>query len=280
MSIFQGPKCFVLSLTSFFQNIKSAWWVWTTRARRRSSTSSWWTRWCTHRPPSAATWRRSSGTTSTSSCGTWGGRSHYELHGTLTTPTRSSSSWLWTPQIGRGWQSPRRSFTKCFNQTSCVKRQCWYLPTSRYFRDFCFLVLIVECKLQVFATFILIMWFHKRKGLFCSLVKHFMRKNNFMCYLILDHTARNWKFWSWRKYEYYPLNNTAALLGCRGMYDGSRNLEAVKSSESEESQVANPILLCAHRRGVMTLNWIIIDQYHLTLIVVISSFYVWWQTST
>ena len=49
-------------------------------------------------------------------------------------------------------------------------------------------------------------------------------------------------------------NTMLPFLGCWGLYDSSRNLDAVKSSKFEESPVANPVLLCAHRRRVMTFN--------------------------
>ena len=93
-----------------FQNTKSVLLDLTTRARQQYCTSSWWTRWSTRPPPSGATWRRSSGTTSTSSCGTSGARSLWGRPGTPTTPTRSSFSLWWTARTGRDSPSQRRNY--------------------------------------------------------------------------------------------------------------------------------------------------------------------------
>ena len=44
------------------------------------------------------------------------------------------------------------------------------------------------------------------------------------------------------------------IPGRGGLHDGGRDLEAAESPESAESQVADPVLLRAHRRGVMTFD--------------------------
>ena len=68
-------------------------------------------------------------------------------------------------------------------------------------------------------------------------------------------------------------NTMLPFLGCWGLYDCSRNLDAVKSSKFEESPVANPVLLCAHRRRVMTFNWRTLS-FHIWLSSYQYSFYV------
>lgn len=86
---------------------------------------------------SAVTWRRWSGRTSTSWCGTLGARKRCGQPGTRTIVTLSLLSWLWTPQTGRGCPSLKRNSVKCWTMRTSEKQPYWYLPTSRMWKARC-----------------------------------------------------------------------------------------------------------------------------------------------